>query len=130
MARDSNLTYVNLLEEMAAFGLGELAKEAAEMLEASNGTKAGSARLQVHEAKWTGDGPGRAEVLIDGVAWTSWDYKEDLYMTEELAALLKLPEALLEKRQCVTVAAAAGLYHQRHGMLPSMGEARVQAQQI
>lgn len=130
VAREPNLDYDHLLIEMATYGLGELAKEAADLLEGDRGARAGSARLTVQEAVWDGGGPGKGKLCIDGNEWAFFDYKEEVCMTEELAALLKLPEPVKEKRQCVTLSLAAAVFKRHHGRWPSMGEAQQVAQRI
>ena len=69
VARDPEIDFVSLMTEMATYGLGELANEAADLLEQGGEVKAGSARLQVHPAQWSGDGPGRGAVDVDGHQW-------------------------------------------------------------
>jgi hypothetical protein len=75
VAREPNLDYDHLLIEMATYGLGELAKEAADLLEGDRGARAGSARLTVQEAVWDGGGPGKGKLCIDGNEWAFFDYK-------------------------------------------------------
>ena len=87
VARDPALHYDQVLIEMATYGLGELAKEAADLLEEDRGPKAGSSRLTVQDAVWSGGGPGEGKLYLDGCEWKFLDYKEEVYMTEELAAL-------------------------------------------
>lgn len=57
VAREPQVEFKTLMAEMAMHGFGELAKEAANLLEKDDG-KAGSSRLQVHpcstvEWRWT-----------------------------------------------------------------------------
>ena len=130
VARDPEIDFVSLMTEMATYGLGELANEAADLLEQGGEVKAGSARLQVHPAQWSGDGPGRGAVDVDGHQWHFMDYKEEVYMTEELAGILRLSEPSLERRQCVTLSLAAALFRRRNGRWPSMKEAQEQAQRL
>jgi hypothetical protein len=109
VANDPQIGLTDLLEDMVQFGLGELAAEAASILEERGETKAGSSRrCVVHDTVWQAEGPGRALVEIDGVAWTSVDYKEEIVMSEELAGLLGVVNPEVEKRQCVTKVLAAG----------------------
>ena len=130
IARDPTTGGQDLLTEMATYGMGELAKEAAEILETMDDGKAGSARLRVHDTVWAPGRAGRSVVEIDGQEWTSWDFQEDIMMTEELAALLKVPEACIEKRQCVTVTIAALVAQQSGRSLPSPAEVRDLAQEL
>ena len=84
VANEPNLSLTELLEDMVQFGLGELAAEAASLLEEhTDGDKAGhTRRCYVGETRW----PGKATVEIDGKVWASYDYKEEIHMTEELEA--------------------------------------------
>ena len=76
VANDPSITLEALLEDMVQFGLGELAAEAAKILEEHGEEKAGSSRrCVVQDTLGSGDGPGRAMVEIDGKAWTSYDYR-------------------------------------------------------
>ena len=130
VSRDPQVKYKELMMEMATYGLGELANEAANLLEKEADGKAGSARLAVHPAQWSGDGPGQGALEVDGRTWKLYDYKEEVYMTEELASLLKVAEPSREKRQCVTLSLAAGAFKRSNGRWPSMGEAQRQAQEL
>ena len=122
VAQDPTLELAPLLSEMSQFGLGELAQEASAILDTDVGTvRAGShRRCSVGDATWRQDGPGAAVVTIDGESWTSYDYKEEIQMTEELAGLLGVVEAVEERRQCVTKVMAAGALLVRDGELPSL----------
>eukprot|EP00435_Cladocopium_sp_Y103_P058511 s1062_g20.t1 len=128
VAREPQVDFKTLMTEMATYGLGELAKEAANFLEYEADGKAGSSRLQVQPVQWNGGGPGQGFVEVDGQRWRFFDYKEEVYMTEELAALLGVPEPAKERRQCVTLSLAAGVFRHKHGRWPTMGEAQQQAQ--
>lgn len=76
VANDPSITLEALLEDMVQFGLGELAAEAAKILEEHGEEKAGSSRrCVVQDTLGSGDGPGRAMVEIDGKAWTSYNYR-------------------------------------------------------
>ena len=124
VANDTNLDLESLLEDMVQFGLGELAEEAACILEEHGlSEKAGhTRRCQVGDVTWTGEGPGCAQVDIDGEVWKMYDYREEIYMTEELAGMMGVVDASEEKRQCVTKVLAAGILRARDGALPSMSE--------
>ena len=101
VANEPNITFVELLEDMVQYGLGELAAEAATFLEGTEEAKAGSSRrCVVSGTEWTAEGPGRAQVLLDGQAWAMYDYKEEVQMTEELAGLLGVVVPEVERRQC------------------------------
>eukprot|EP00435_Cladocopium_sp_Y103_P042118 s923_g11.t1 len=128
VAREPQVEFRTLMTEMATYGLGELAKEAANFLEHEVDGKAGSSRLQVQPVQWNGGGPGQGFVEVDGHRWRYLDYKEEVYMTEDLAGLLGVPEPTKEKRQCVTLSLAAGVFRHKHGRWPTMGEAQQQAQ--
>ena len=68
---------------------------------------------------------GMAE--IDGVKWRSYDYREEVPMSVELAGLLGCVDVGEEKRQCVTkVLAAAALWRQTDRP-PTMEEVRRKA---
>ena len=61
VANDPGITLEALLEDMVQFGLGELAAEAAKILEEHGEDKAGShRRCMVQDTVWSGDGPGKA----------------------------------------------------------------------
>ena len=121
VANEPTITTEELLEEMVQHGLGELAAEAAMLMEENGwGGKAGhSRRCNVGDTVWHGDGPGKALVDIDGKPWVSYDYKEEIFMTEELAGLMGVLEVENEKRQCVTKVLAAGCLQLQQGGLPS-----------
>ena len=132
VANDPNLDLESLLEDMVQFGLGELAEEAAQILE-SHGVneKAGHMRrCSVGDLVWRGQGPGVAQVHIDDETWTMYDYREEIYMTEELAGMLGVVEAMEEKRQCVTKVIAAGILKLRTGSLPSMEDVAEEGQAL
>ena len=121
VANDPKLTLVELLDDMVQYGLGDLAAEASAVLEKHADPKAGSSRrCQVGATVWDGEGPGRAQIHIDGKAWAMYDYKEEIMMTEELAGLIGVVQPELEKRQCVTKVLAAGILRAQTGALPSM----------
>ena len=128
VARDPAVDSNTLLTEMATYGLGEVAREAADMLEENPGAKAGSARLDVGEVRWNDGCPGRGTMTLDGNIWENWDFKEEVFMTEELAALLKVPEPVIEKRQCVTLAVAAAVLWAEQGRRPEAQEVQRRAQ--
>ena len=130
IANDPEVGFEVLMEEMVQYGLGELAAEAADLLEAhGGGPKAGhQARCQVGETRWDDEGPGKALVQIDEVAWAMWHYGEVVHMTEELAGLLGLIEPEKEKRQCVTKVFAAGLLITQEGRVPTLDEVEKLAQ--
>ena len=124
VANDPEIPFETLMEEMVQFGLGELAAEAAYLLEThGGGPKAGNqARCRVGDTRWEADGPGKALVEIDGESWAMWDFGEMVYMTEELAGLLGVIEPEKEKRQCVTKVFAAGLLMAQTKKVPGMEE--------
>ena len=123
VALDPQATFEELVGEMATYGLGDMAAEAAELLDKATDCKAGSKLgLVVSETQWGPGKPGRGHVTIDGVAWTFWDYKEEVAMSEELAGVLQQPDEGVEKRQCVTKAIAAGILWRRHARQPSLAE--------
>ena len=130
VAREPEVTFMGLMTEMATYGLGDLAKEAAELIEATEGTKAGSSRIVVKDVQWQGGQPGGGNVEIDGQLWTQHDYKEEIYMTEELAGILRCPEPVKERKQCVMLALGASVAWHRNGRQPSIAEAQQEAQQI
>ena len=130
VARQPDVDFVNLMTEMATYGMGELAKDATEYLEAAD-TRAGEAtRIVVKDTMWVADQPGQGAVQIDGKLWRSWDYGEDLEMTEELAALLKLAHPEMERRQCVTMTMAAAVEWRGRGRRPSPKEVHTKAQEL
>lgn len=113
---------------MALYGVGELAKEAGEMLEASSCTRAGEkARMYVRDTIWVGGEPGQGSVELEGQVWRNWDYGEELRMSEELASLLQAAEAGVERRQCVTLALVAGAAWREKGRRPTIEEVQDKA---
>ena len=132
VANDPAVGLQELLEEMNQFDLGELAAEAAAILDKQDGgEKAGHAgRCQVGESTWDSSGVGRALVHVDGTAWAMWDFGEMVEMTEELAGLLGVLEAEPEKRQCVTKVLAAGSLWAKTSKVPSMEEVEITAKQF
>ena len=82
-----------------------------------------SAGIEVSETTWTVGGPGTGTAVIEGVTWKTWDYREDIYVSEELAAMLRQPEEGREKRQCVTKAIAAGVAWRSLARQPTLEEA-------
>lgn len=131
VAREPHLDVETLMVEMSTFGLGELAKEAAEILEGCEGTRAGEvSRVIVRDTMWAQGQPGQGSVQIDGKVWRLWDYGEDVMMTEELAALLQVTEPVMEKRQCVTVTIAAAVLWRQHGRRPTVAEVHAKAKEL
>ena len=132
VANDPEIGLTELLEDMVQFGLGELAAEAASLMEEHMEIdKAGSSRrCHVGDTHWKDEGPGLAVVEIDGKSWTSYDYREEIYMTEELAGLMGALEVDVEKRQCVTKVLAAGCLVNNQGGLPSFEQVEELGQRI
>eukprot|EP00438_Fugacium_kawagutii_P035496 Skav226807 [mRNA] locus=scaffold2056:134273:145141:- [translate_table: standard] len=132
VACEPNLTLKELMEEMVQYGMGDLAAEAAEILEAScqDGRAGDRRQCTIGDTKWDGDGPGRALVDIDSHSWHLYDFKEDVFMTEELAGLLGVVTPENEKRQCVAKTIAAGLLHLQTGSIPSMEAVASKAQDL
>ena len=131
VANQPSISLTQLLGDMTQYGLGELAEEAASILERHSDEKAGnSRRCRVGDTHWDDGGFGRAQVDIDGKAWMMLDYKEEIMMTEELAGLLGVVAPEVEKRQCVTKVLAAGQLHLESGRLPGMDEVEHRAQEI
>ena len=128
VARDPAVDSNTLLSEMATYGLGEVAKEAADLLEQQPDLKAGSARMCIGDMRWADGCPGQGTMTLDGEAWEVWDFKEEIWMTDELASLLKVPEPVIEKRQCVTLAVAAGIVWAEKGQKPEAQEVQRRAQ--
>ena len=89
-------------------------------------------RLEIAEVQWPTDGryPGHAEVRVDGQAWSMLDYREEVPMSDELAALVKVPEPQDEKRQCVTRVLAAGVLQRQLGRPPNQEEVSVKAEEM
>ena len=133
VAQDPTQDLQQLMEEMATFGLGEIAAEASMVLEKLDHRRAGEVgRLEIAEVQWPTDGryPGHAEVRVDGQAWSMLDYREEVPMSDELAALVKVPEPQDEKRQCVTRVLAAGVLQRQLGRPPNQEEVSVKAEEM
>jgi hypothetical protein len=112
-AQDQDITVGVALEEIASYGVGEVAEEAGLILD--NGGRAGhshpDAEVKFGAVVWPHDGgePGIGSLLVKGESWSCLDYRENLPMTEELAAILGEPEPRQEKRQCLLKSLAAAL---------------------
>ena len=131
VANQPSVSLQQLLGEMTQYGLGDLAEEASKILELHTDEKAGSVRrCRVGDTHWDGDGPGRAQVELDGEVWALYDFKEEVMMTEELAGLLGVVQPETEKRQCVTKVLAAGCLLVEKGAVPSLEEVEQKAQQM
>ena len=112
-----------ILGDMATYGLGDLAAEASRILEAKCEHRAGSAGgIVVSDIVWEPGQPGRGTAVIEGATWTVWDYKEEVLMSDELAAMLRQPEEGVERRQCVTKAVAAGVVWRCLARRPTIAE--------
>ena len=129
VAREEGARLEDLMEEMALFGASDLAQEASDILDhVRPSSKAGERpRLVVKETLWAPGEPGQGGLELDGVAWRTWDYQEEVMMTEELAAMLKVVEPIEERRQCVTKTVAAGILWRRLGRRPTMAEVAQEA---
>ena len=132
VARNPEVTAEELLEEMTAYGAADLASEAADVLSTMKSTqRAGeTARLVVKDTLWTKGEPGFGSFDLDGEVWRTWDYQEEVPMTEELASLLQQVEPIEEKRQCVTKTLAVGLLWRKLHRRPSMLEVERCAQEV
>lgn len=125
------MTFEELLGEMASYGVADVAEEASELLERRGNTRAGeNTRLAVRDTLWVGGEPGQGSVEVDGKTWRSWDYQEEVFMSEELAGILQLPEPVIEKRQCVTKTLAAGILWREKGRRPTLEEVESKSQQL
>ena len=130
VAADGEVTFEELMGEMVAYGVADLAEEAAIILEKQGGTRAGeNTRLVVRETMWATGEPGQGSVEVDGRSWRSWDYQEEVFMSEELAGILQLPEPVIEKRQCVTKTLAAGILWREKGRRPTLQEVENKARE-
>ena len=124
VANEPEATLEDILGDMATYGIGELAAEAADILEKVIGKKAGaSVAVHVGDTTWEPGCPGRAVATIQGTEWTVWDYREEVHMTEELAAILRQADEGVERRQCVVKTIAAGLVWRKLARQPSLAEA-------
>ena len=131
VARRPSACFEEVLSEMATYGLGEMVEEATILLEKALGTKAGSTgTLQVMDTVWEPGQPGKGVAIVEGQHWTIWDFKEEIPMSEELAALLEQAEAGVEKRQCVAKAIAAGILWRMNARRPTMDEVAMKAAEL
>ena len=131
IANEPTLTLPDLLDDMVQYGLGDLAAEAALILERHDEGKAGhSRRCSIGETQWDGSGLGRAVVDIDQHTWAMYDFQEEVLMTEELAGLMGVVTPEVEKRQCVTKVLAAGCLLNSTGQIPTMQEVELLSQQF
>ena len=125
LAREPTATLEELMGEMATYGLGDVAAEASSLLERLTQHKAGErGRIDVGVVQWPVDDqvPGQGELTVDGQQWSVLDYKEEIWTSEELASVLKLPEPQEERRQCVTRVLAAGVLQRELGRVPLQRE--------
>ena len=121
----------DILGDMAIYGMGEMAAEATQILEAQCSGRAGATGgIQVTEVVWEPNCPGRATANIEGVVWTVWDFREEVRMSEELAGMLQQPEEGTEKRQCVTKAVAAGILWRQLARRPTPDEVEARALEL
>ena len=132
VARDPSLTLENLLTEMSSYGVSDLAAEASELLgQLCGDSRAGEQpRLVVKDTLWAEGQPGQGAVELDGQMWRTWDFQEEIFMTDEIASLLQLAEPTVEKRQCVTKTIAAGALWRTLGRRPTLDEVHLQAQKM
>ncbi|CAE7667777.1 unnamed protein product, partial [Symbiodinium necroappetens] len=131
VARSPKADLEEILGDMATYGMGEMAAEASKILESQCGHRAGSNEgIVVSEVFWEQDQPGRGTAVIEGVTWILWDYKEEIWMSEELAAMLRQPEEAWEKRQCVTKAIAAGVMWRWLARKPTCDEVGAKALEL
>lgn len=133
VAQDPAQELQPLMEEMATFGLGDIAAEASMVLEKLDHRRAGEVgRMEIGEIQWPADEryPGHANVKIDGQAWSMLDYREEIPMSDCLASLVKVPEPQDEKRQCVTRVLAAGTLQRQLGRPPNQEEVDQKAEEM
>ena len=131
--RVANQPDITINALMVQHGLGELAAEASKILEQHGEQKAGnSRRCVIGDTIWEpgGKGPGKCPVTIDQKVWTMYDFKEEIFMTEELAGLLGVVQPENEKRQCVTKVLAAGYLLNELHRLPTMDEVEALGQEF
>ena len=123
-----------ILEDLATYGVGEVAAEAASVLdrEFPNIKCGANPEVSLGATAWPKDGlgPGRADAWVLGEKWTAYDYGEMLQMTEPLAALIGEPEPGEERRQCLVKSVSASLILDVTEKVPSLQQAETVAQQI
>jgi len=123
-----------ILEDLATYGIGEVAEEAASVLDLEFPDLKGGANPEVSlgTTEWPKDGlgPGRLDAWVLGERWTAYDYGEMLQMTDPLAALMGEPEPGEERRQCLVKNVSASLILDVTGQIPSLQQAEKVAQQI
>jgi len=129
VAKEPAIGLEDLLEEMEMYGPSDLAAEAAAYMEkAPPRQKAGEApRLVVKDTLWAPGEPGQGGFELDGNAWRTWDYLEDVVMDEEMASMLGMVEPQEERRQCVTKTMAAGILARRLARRPTLDEVNEEA---
>ncbi|CAE7778356.1 unnamed protein product [Symbiodinium sp. CCMP2592] len=131
VAKNPQASLEEVLGDMAIYGLGDLAAEASRILEARCEHRAGSAGgIIVTDVVWEPGQPGRGSAVVEGATWTIWDYKEEVFMSEEMASMLRQPEEGLEKRQCVTKAVAAGIMWRELARRPTVAEVDAKALEL
>ena len=130
VALDEKQGLQELLGELATYGLGEIADEAAGLLDSLNLKAGSSGKIWVGEPTWTTEGRGTGEVKILDEVWKFHDYREEVTLTEELAGILQQVGEGVERRQCVTKAIAAGSELRKRARLPTMEEVDLKAREM
>ena len=70
------------------------------------------------------------EDILGAMATYGRDYREEIHMTEELAAILRQPDEGLEKRQCVVKTIAAGIMWRKLARQPNLTEVAECAREV
>ena len=135
LAGDKGLGWEEALERCVAVGVGEVAEEAASVLDRLGrvGSSA-DADVVIGPTTWPqGDKgePGEAEAVILGEAWRVLDYREELSATRELGQEVDgLQEGSPERRQCLLKAVAAAWLWEQRGQAPSKAAVEAAGQEL
>jgi len=134
LAREPDQEARAILEDLATYGVGEVAAEAASVLDREfPDLKCGAnPEVSLGTTEWPKDGlgPGRLDAWVLGEKWMAYDYGEMLQMTDLLAALMGEPKPEEERRQCLVKSVSASLILDVTGQVPPLQQAETVAQQL
>ena len=117
LAAEPAVTATEALSDAANYGVGDVAEEAAMILDADpRAGELGGATPEVQLTATSGppvDGePGRATMRLDGATWQVFDYREEILPTAATMPCLGEEEPRPERRQCLLKSVAAALLMQ------------------
>ena len=123
LAADANETTLDILKELAAFAVGEVAEDAARFLDQmprAGELNENDVEARIGPVEWAdSDQPGKAALWIRGALWCTYDYREEVMMTVETANLLRCEEPRVERRQCLLKSVGAAVLWEQGREAPS-----------